>query len=151
MTHGDNFLESEVKARIEVIKSKSKRNKMAMRLFTITGLVLGALIALILGVDVGEEHQKTAKNSALILSACLTVVNGIVASTDYKSLWIRQKSTLLSLYQLQNEICYRKSKSTEFLSDDLFEKYLQIWELDGTEWKKIVIRQPTDKDRKQNG
>ena len=45
------------------------------------------------------------------------------AAFNYKNLWIRHKTTLLSLYQLQNELSYLVARAKIFDLDELFEKY----------------------------
>ena len=57
---------------------------------------------------------------------------------DYKKLWMRQKSTLLDLYQLMNELRYRESIKDYESVVTLFDKYQTIWEKDSNEWRKIL-------------
>jgi hypothetical protein len=133
-----NFLEEQVGNRIQIVKRKSDNNKLKMNYVNASSIVLGALIALTLGLDIPEGYEKTQKNIAIVLSALLAIINGWSATVDYKRLWIRQKSTLLDLYQMQNEIGYRKSQNPNASLDDLFEKYIQLWNNDGLEWKQIV-------------
>ena len=96
------------------------------------------MITLTLGVDLNAEHSQDQKNFALILGATLTIVNGWGAIFDYKKLWARQNSTLLDLYQLQNELGYRESKEEAFEENYLFEKYQRLWEKDSNEWRSII-------------
>lgn len=108
-------------------------------------MVLGALITLTLGIKAtgAEELQK---NFALALSTLLTVINGWNTMFDYKKLWTRQKSTLLDLYQLRNELGFRLSNNSPDAIDvnDLFSRYQDIWKRDGNEWRKIIHTQKTD-------
>lgn len=112
-----------------------------MKNYTVNGLsiLLGALITLTLGLDVPTEYVLVQKNTALIIGALLTVINGINTLSDYRSLWTRQKTTLLNLYQLKSQLEFRLSENNSCVSD-LFEKYLSIWEQDGQEWKNINSR-----------
>ena len=70
------------------------------------------------------------------------ITNGWSTLFNYKKLWFRQKSTLLDLYQLKNELGYRKSRKMSIDSDELYSKYLMIWEKDSNEWRNITQTQP---------
>lgn len=132
------FLEREIEKKIDVLKRKTKTQKNRATIFKGLSIFLGALVTLTLGFDVYTEYQSYQKNTALFFSFLLTVVSGLDSAFNYKSLWIRQKTTLLSLYQLQNELSYLTSKSADLNLDELFEKYQKIWELDSSDWLKIV-------------
>ena len=96
-----SFLKGEIEKSIKTLKEKSQKNK--IKTGTINGLsiLLGALITLTLGFDISTEYILHQKNIALVLAAFLTFVNGWGAIFDYRKLWARQKSTLLSLYQIK--------------------------------------------------
>lgn len=133
-----DFFNSALESSITIIKKKSKKNKFKTGLINGLSIILGALITLILGFDVSNENTQLQKNLALIVGALLTIINGWGVLFDYKKLWVRQKITLLSLYQLKNELDFRKSKNNQKI-DDLFEEYQKIWEIDQNAWKSIVL------------
>jgi len=133
-----NFLEQEISKSINTLKSKVSSHKKKTSWVNGTSISLGVLVTLTLGIDVAEANEQIQKNLALILGGLLTIVNGWNALFDYKKLWVRQKSTLLDLYQLQNELGYRKSKEDHVEVDDLFDKYQRIWEKDSNEWRNII-------------
>jgi len=133
-----DFLEEEIAVNINILKKKSKINKQKTRLVNSLSILLGASVTLILGFDVDSEHIQNQKNIALVLSSLLTIINSWGAFTSYKKLWIRQKNTLLELYQIQNELKYKKSKNTNPEVDDIFEKYQLIWKNNSDEWKNIT-------------
>lgn len=133
-----NFLEQEISKSIKTLKLKVSSHKKKTSWVNGTSISLGVLVTLTLGIDVAEANEQIQKNFALILGGLLTIVNGWNALFDYKKLWVRQKSTLLDLYQLQNELGYRKSKEDHVDVDDLFEKYQRIWEKDSNEWRNII-------------
>ena len=133
-----DFFSSALESSITIIKKKSKKNKFKTGLINGLSIIWGALITLILGFDVSNENTQLQKNLALIVGALLTIINGWGVLFDYKKLWVRQKITLLSLYQLKNELDFRKSKNNQKI-DDLFEEYQKIWEIDQNAWKSIVL------------
>jgi hypothetical protein len=155
-----DFLEQVISDNICKLKPKVSSNK--SKTFWINGasISLGVLVTLTLGIDVPEYYEKIQKNLALILGGLLTIINGLNALYDYKKLWVRQKSTLLDLYQLQNELLYRKSKSSHVESNDLFDKYQLIWEKGNNEWINIIKtsqnshdsnnKNPKNSDRKKS-
>lgn len=134
------FLKEEIEKSVTTLKAKSQRNKLKTGIVNGLSILCGALITLILGFDLPTEYILHQKNAALVLGALLTVVNGWGAVFDYRRLWARQKSTLLNLYQIQNQLGYRVSKGDSDISN-LFEQYLDMWEKDSDEWKGIVHSQ----------
>lgn len=132
-----SFLKKEIEKSVITLKLKSKCNKRKTAAINGLSIVSGALITLTLGIDVSVEYVLYQKNIALILGAILTIVNGWGAVFDYRRLWARQKSTLLNLYQIENQLCYRESMGDSHISD-LFEQYLRVWDRDSAEWRNII-------------
>lgn len=130
-----SFLRGEIDKSITTLKSKSQKNKLKTSIVNGLSILFGALITLTLGLDVSVDYVTNQKNLALIFGALLTIINSWSAIFDYKKLWVRQKTTLLRLYQLRSKLDYRLTNSDDF---DLFEEYLSIWEKDSEEWTSIV-------------
>lgn len=137
-----SFLAHEIDKNINILKKKVQKQKNKTRFFNGLSIVFGALITLTLGVKV-IGYEEVQKNIALTLGALLTILNGWNAMFDYKKLWTRQKSTLLDLYQLRNELGFRLSHIHSDTIDvtDLFSRYQDIWERDGNEWRSIIHTQ----------
>lgn len=123
--------------KITPLKLKCRANKRWFQWLTAGSIIFSAAITLTLGFDL-PEHVLGQKNIALVFGMALTLINGWLAIFDYKKLWIRQKSTLFGLYQLENEL--------NFLTDSphdqekvkvLFKTYQELWEKDGNEWANI--------------
>ncbi len=131
------FLQGEISKSIEKLKGKVESSKKKAVWANALSITLGAVITLTLGVDVSDEYIHLQKNLALAFGALLTVISSWNALFDYKKLWIRQKNTLLSLYQVQNELGYMKSKNDESQLDDVFNKYQCVWDKDSREWISI--------------
>lgn len=134
----DTFLLSEVENSIVILKSKGDCLKRKTKIINILTLSLGALITVTLGLTL-DGYQELQRNLALCFGVILTAVNGWSVIFDYKKLWIRQKSTLLNLYQLKNDIRFSQSAGL-MLHDrqlELFERYQSIWEDNGSEWRNI--------------
>lgn len=134
----DTYLLSEVEKSIEKLKPKVDCLKRKTKIINILTLSLGVLITVTLGLAL-DGYQELQRNLALCLGAMLTAINGWSMIFDYKKLWIRQKSTLLNLYQLKNDICFSQSEG-QMLRDrqlGLFERYQDIWEDNGSEWRNI--------------
>ena len=136
-----DYLQSEVSRSIDILKSKAQSNKRKTSWINAISISLGALITVTLGIDVSSEYIELQKNIALILGSLLTLTSSWNACFDYKKLWIRQKTTLLALYQIKNELGYRASKAEKTKIDDIFDEYQRIWEQDSNEWRNIT--QPT--------
>lgn len=138
------YLLQEVEKNIKTLKIKVNSQKKNTKRIQFLSIGLGAAITLTLGLSF-ESIESQQQNIALLLSALLTAVNGWCAIFDYKKLWHRQKSTLLDLYQLKNEILFTMSLEQQHQGkwDDLFKRYQIIWEENGTEWRSIVRTIPT--------
>lgn len=132
------FLLNEIDSSIVIIKDKVKCNKNKLKVFFFITLFLSTVTTLILAFDI-SGFEKIQKNSALIVSAALTLVSGWTARFDYQKLWFRQKATLLSMYQLRNKVNYVKTKAdvNQLDIDNLFDEYKCIWEKDSQEWNNI--------------
>lgn len=136
----DIFLLSEVENSIVTLKLKVRCLKRKTKIINILTLSLGVLITVTLGLTLGG-YQELQRNLALFFGASLTAVNGWSVIFDYKKLWFRQKSTLLNLYQLKNDICFLQSAG-QIPHDrqlELFERYQNIWEDNGSEWRNINL------------
>lgn len=126
-----------VSSKIQLLKSKCKTNKRIFQWLTAGSILFSAAITLILGFDL-PEHISEQKNFALVLGMVLTLLNGWMALFDYKKLWLRQKSTLFGLYQLENELTFlNDSLQDKEKVEALFNTYQRIWEKDGNEWINI--------------
>ncbi|ELA3610289.1 MULTISPECIES: SLATT domain-containing protein [Klebsiella] len=138
ITSSQQFLLDEIHKSINIIKCKAKWNKKKLKVFFLMTIFLSTITTLILAFDL-SGYEKIQKNSALIMSACLTLVSGWTARFDYQKLWFRQKATLLAMYQLRNKVNYLKSKEdvTQSDIDSLFDEYKSIWEKDSQEWNDI--------------
>ena len=113
-----------------------------------SSVVLGALVTIALGLQI-LPWENGLKNFALICGALISVVNGIESVVGYRDLWIKQKATLLQLYDLQNEISFYQAgleeneQVDEKIVSDFFEKYQTVWESSSNEWLRFR------KDQKQ--
>ena len=135
------FLSEQIDKSIETLKPKVKKQKSKTRLINGLTILLGALITLTIGLNF-KGYENAQQNIALALSALLTAINGWSAVFDYRKLWIRQKSTLLDLYQLRNQLSFSiasKDTSNETISE-VFQRYQEIWERDSNEWRSIIYK-----------
>lgn len=141
-TDSASFLSEEIDKNIIILKEKVQSQKNKTSFFNGLTIILGALITLTLGLKL-TGFEEIQKNTALVLGAVLTITNGWNAIFDYKKLWVRQKSTLLDLYQLKNELMFRISNNhaEPVNTEDLFVRYQDIWERDGNEWRSIIYTQ----------
>lgn len=123
--------------KISKVKPKCRRNKFFFKLITAGSIAFSAAITAILGLDL-PQHAIAQKNIALALGLVLTLVNSWMAVFDYKKLWVRQKSTLFGLYQIENEL-KMLTDTPEHLQrvNELFKSFQAVWEKDGIAWAQI--------------
>ncbi|WP_413676182.1 SLATT domain-containing protein [Pantoea dispersa] len=128
---------SMVSNKITPLKRKCRANKRRFQWLTAGSIIFSAAITLTLGLDL-PENVSEQKNTALLFGMALTLINGWLAIFDYKKLWIRQKSTLFGLYQLENELNFlSESPQDQERVEILFKSYQTLWEKDGNEWSNI--------------
>lgn len=147
------FLEEEVAKSIKKNKTKSDQNKSRTYAVNLSSIVLGALVTIALGLQI-IPWESALKNFALICGALISVVNGIQSVVGYRDLWIKQKATLLQLYDLQNEINFYKAgleeneQVDEKMVSDFFEKYQIIWQSSSNEWLRFRKEQKQEEANK---
>ncbi|MEF1255217.1 SLATT domain-containing protein [Vibrio sp. M260112] len=135
----------QINQNIVTLKPKVKKQKLYNQVVTALSIVLGAAITFILGLKV-TGSEDALKNTALGLGALLTIVNGWSAAFDYRKLWVRQKSTLLDLYNLKNQLVFQISvdHTSQEALNDIFDRYQEIWERDGNDWRSTIYKNQTN-------
>jgi hypothetical protein len=149
------FLEEQIKTAISTMKTKADRNKRRAAFVNVGSVLFGAGVTIFLGLQI-EGVETLFKNIALIFGVLVTVVSGINAFFNYRSLWVKQKVTLLQLYSLRNEIEFYKAGLDE---DDtiserrvsaFFKSYQQIWDVSAEEWLRMRSEsQQQDEDKNE--
>ncbi|WP_305372890.1 SLATT domain-containing protein [Photobacterium leiognathi] len=135
----DEYLSQKIARSISILKPKVENQKRKIQFINGASIVTSACITLTLGFK-ATDYEIYQQNMALILGAFLTILNGWGAVFNYRKLWIRQKTTLLELYHLENYLHYKIHSKN--LSDkdsiDIFERYQEIWERDCNDWRDIA-------------
>lgn len=148
------FLEEKIKNDISKMQTKTDQNKARAAFVSIASVLFGAGVTIFLGLQI-EGVETLFKNIALILGVLVTVVSGIDAFFNYRSLWVKQKVSLLELYSLRNEIEFYKvgfeegDSMSERKVSGFFRDYQQIWEVSSEEWLRLRSenqQQDEDKD-----
>ena len=149
-----DHLEEKIKTDISKMKAKADQNKRRAAFVNIGSVLFGAGVTIFLGLQI-EGVETLFKNIALIFGVLVTVVSGINAFFNYRSLWVKQKVTLLQLYSLRNEIEFYKVglEEDDHISErkvtGFFKSYQQVWEVSAEEWLRMRSesqQQDEDKD-----
>ena len=136
------YLEKEISRNINKMKKKADKNKRRASIVSISSAVLGALVTVALGLQI-ESIEEVLKNIALVSGALISVVNAFESFFGYRSLWLKQKATLLNLYSLSNEIEFFKtgledsSDIDENVVSNYFQRYQDIWDVASEEWLRL--------------
>ncbi|EHX8914511.1 SLATT domain-containing protein, partial [Escherichia coli] len=103
-------------------------------------LSFATLTTILVGVSNGHINLSII---SLITSSLLTFTVGLESYFSYQEQWVRQKWTLLQLYQIQNKI--KLMGEGEKMNSEIIEKYreeyLSIWEADLARWEKIKAQE----------
>jgi len=140
------YLEEEIAKNIKKMNTKSDRNKSRTVAVSMSSAILGALVTIALGLQISSLSVEL-KNFALVCGALISVVNAVESVVGYRALWIKQKVTLLQLYNLRNEIDFYKAgleendQISEKRVSEFFEKYQTIWESASSEWLRLRTEQ----------
>jgi len=146
-----DYLETEVDKNILKINRKADRNKLKASLVSVSSAVLGASITIFLGLQIDSETN-LLKNMALVFGALIAIINALESFFNFRSLWVKQKVTLLQLYTLRNEIDFYRSglEENDEISErkvtGLFRDYQKIWETASSEWIRLRREQDEEKD-----
>lgn len=136
------FLEERVQNDISKMKKKADRNKRKAGLANTFSVVFSAAVTVFLGLQV-EGVETIFKNIALVFGVLATGINSVNAFFNYRSLWVKQKVTLLHLYNLNNEMRFFRAgmEEKDTISAEkvgaFFQEYQQIWDASTEEWVKL--------------
>lgn len=149
-----NHLEEKIQVDISKMKAKADRNKNQAAIVNIASVLLGAGVTIFLGLQI-EGVETLFRNIALILGVLITAISGIDAFFNYRSLWIKQKVTLLHLYNLRNEIEFYRAglQENDTISERkvtrFFKSYQEIWEMSSEEWLRLRSEDQQQDDEKE--
>jgi len=132
-------LQREVESKILTMKDKVKLTKLKATILKVSGLFFAALTTVLVGISNGEVNLSTY---SLITSSLLTLIVGMESHFSFKEQWVRQKWTLLKLYQIQNKLNLMSAEEklrSEVISIYIND-YLSIWDMDLSHWEKIRSR-----------
>ncbi|GAB7194853.1 SLATT domain-containing protein [Dickeya oryzae] len=131
-----NLLTSEVDKKTLKMKNKVKITKRKANFLKLLSLSFATLTTILVGMS--NEHNNLSTFS-LITSALLTLTVGLESHFSYQEQWVRQKWTLLKLYQIQNKLHLigEHEKPSQDVINLYIDDYLSIWDIDFSHWEKI--------------
>lgn len=133
-------LSNEIDEKVLKMKDKVKRTKNKATCLKLLSLSFATLTTILVGVSNGHVNLSII---SLITSSLLTFTVGLESYFSYQEQWVRQKWTLLQLYQIQNKI--KLMGEGEKMNSEIIEKYreeyLSIWEADLARWEKIKAQE----------
>ncbi|EJK0668905.1 DUF4231 domain-containing protein, partial [Escherichia coli] len=94
-------LSNEIDEKVLKMKDKVKRTKNKATCLKLLSLSFATLTTILVGVSNGHINLSII---SLITSSLLTFTVGLESYFSYQEQWVRQKWTLLQLYQIQNKI-----------------------------------------------
>ena len=150
-----DHIEKKVNEDISKINEKADKNKNKAAISNISSVLFGAGVTIFLGLQI-DGVEELFKNIALILGVMVTVVNSINSFFNFRSLWIKQKVTLLHLYSLRNEIEFYKMgmEEDETVKEqevtNFFKRYQEIWETSSDEWLRLRSEDKHDDTNKDS-
>jgi len=87
---------------IMMFEQRRKRHKNKAILLKTTSIVSSALVTVLLGLK--SIQNNLISDLALMLSAFITIFNGIEGFYNHRSLWIKDVKTLTSLQELKRDL-----------------------------------------------
>ena len=145
-------LSREIDAQVARFTHRRRRDKRKAFALKLGAAALGALVTILLGVRTAGTTEVLLKNTALVASALVTVLNAWDAFYDHRALWVKRTQTASRLQRLQRSfrLAYARSEGAlDGPSVDEFASQLdQIIDDDLASW----IQMRTDKPpRKSDG
>lgn len=135
-------LRKELECSIKFFTLKHSRTKRRAQAMKISSVSFSALITVILGITINENMTEVFRNVALILGACVTIINAVDAYFNYNALWIKSTVTLAKLQELRRKVdFYSAGASQEQIYstkiDEFLEEFQQILKEDIKQWLRI--------------
>ncbi|WP_318509015.1 DUF4231 domain-containing protein [Bacillus sp. T3] len=96
------LLLKEIDENIMMFEQRRKRHKNKAILLKTTSIVGSALVTVLLGLK--SIQNNLISDFALMLSAFITIFNGIEGFYNHRSLWIKDVKTLTSLQELKRDL-----------------------------------------------
>lgn len=140
-----------INTKIARVENKARYTKSLNYLLNILVMVLSATTTIVLGLNTGSDEQTaiTIKNTALIISASMTFISGLVVFWDIENYWIRNKIMLNKLRELKYEYTFYLCGNTEVQPADLKNFLSRFLSSLGDEyWERFLkdIRQNEDRN-----
>jgi hypothetical protein len=135
------MLIKEIENSIDYFTGKHKKTKKKAYILRISTVAFGAIITTLLGLNIGSLGN-LFKNTALILSAFVTIFNAVDGFYDYSALWAKSAVTLVKLQELRVKVMfYVSGRKTEEIENNKVERYMEqfhhILRDDLREWLRI--------------
>jgi hypothetical protein len=133
------FIESEIKQRIESFDQDRKFYREKSRQFNIFTASLSALTTFMIGLSQSYNPSKLISLVALATSAVMTVVNAVDTFYNYRRRWVQNNDTVMKLYELASDIKYTKACDDGILTsesmDVFYNRYKNILRDANEGWK----------------
>lgn len=133
------FLNGIISERLVTFDSLKSWNRKKAILFKIISSLLGAIIAILLGLKLDPEFKDITVNIALILGSFISIVNAIEVFWNPMSLWIKYTMTSNELHCLHSDINYLMKKDIDKISineiDDMYKRYSSILKETNLSWE----------------
>jgi hypothetical protein len=119
-----SFLNKRLQYHIDDYLKKRNQSRWLANAYKGSVVVLGALITILLGVKayVKADQYEYVTMLALVFSTAVTAMTSWETFADYRGKWIRERSVLVILYDIRDDLSYALAGSKQ-LSDEETDKF----------------------------
>lgn len=147
-----DLLIKDINENIELFKKRRLRHKNKSLILKLSSIIGSALVTVLLGLK--SIQSNLISDIALLLSASITIFNGIEGFYNHRGLWVKDVNTLASLRELKRDLeFYLAGKPVDQLSTKILITYKNRLQIicndDIKSWNKIKEDQIlTEQDEK---
>jgi len=124
-----DFLRERLHYHIDEYKEKRNQRRKRANVYRFGAIVLGAIITLLLAVKTSVNAKwpgadEILSTIALLFSTIVTAMGSWETFSDYRGKWIRSRSTLVTLYNIRDDLRYALAGNEE-LPNTEFDKFYE--------------------------
>jgi hypothetical protein len=143
------FIEAEIKKRIESFDKDRNFYREKANQFTLLTAFLSALTTFLIGLSQSYNPSKLVSIIALATSAGMTIVNAWDGLYNYRRRWVQNNANLMRFYELESDIKYEKARFDGNLSlenmDKFRDRYQDILRDANERWREDRLSEPKSK------
>ena len=145
--------QQELDNHIENFRRRRLENRRWATTLKVGAVILGASITVLLGLESPSQASKAVLvDVALVFAALITILNGVEAFFGHRGLWLRYTVTLITLYNLRDQLRYEMAATNpdavNALVERLRDRMVDVLAESNRDWLQIRSQDPAETSTK---